>query len=91
MEKVLLLNSSKTKSGVTVITYAYKDPSEKYKKGFVHRQQFVDVPNLHDSFREDSFPMTCQAEFTYQDTYDGQARKVISKLIDSNGKTLFMI
>ena len=91
MEKVLLLNSGKTKSGVTVISYAFKDPADRFKKGLVVRQQFIDLPDLHDSFKDESFPMNCQAEFGYQDTYEGQARKVITKLIDNQGKTVFMI
>ena len=91
MEKVMLLNSGKTKNGVTVITYAYKDPSERFKKGFVTRTQFIDLPDLHDSFKDELFPMRCEAEFGYKDTYEGQARKVITKLVDSSGKTVFMI
>lgn len=91
MEKVFLLNSGKTKTGITVICYAYKDPSDRYKKGLVTRDQFIDLADLHDSFRDDMFPMKCDAEFGYQDTYQGQARKIITKLVDPTGKTLFEI
>ena len=89
MEKVILLNSSKTKSGKTAISYAYSNPKNTYRKGFDVLTQYLEIPDLHDKFGISDFGKTYEAEFGYVDTYDGQARKIITMLADEKGELIF--
>ena len=89
MENIILLNSSKTKSGKTAITYAYNNPNNTYRKGFDVLTQYLDIADLHDKFGVNDFGKLYVAEFGYKDTYDGQARKIITSLCNENGELIF--
>lgn len=91
MDKIILLNAGKTKTGKTVINYAYNDPKDKFKKGFNLLTQFLDIPNFYDSLGVNDFGKTYDAEFVYVDTYNGQARKEISRLVTENGELVFEV
>lgn len=88
MENIVLLSSMKTKTGKTVITYG--TPITKgNKKGFDVSTQFIDLPDLHDKFGLNDFGKSFNVEMGYQDTFGGQAYKVIDKLFDDNGEIIF--
>lgn len=88
MENVVLLSSGKTKTGKTCISYAIKSTSS-YKKGFEVLTQYLDDGNLHDNFGVNDFGKQYQAEMGYQDTFNGQARKIITKLVNEQGELVF--
>ena len=90
MEKVLLINSGKTKSGKTAINFGIV-ASGNYKKGFEVLLQYIDDSTLHDKFIADDFGKTYDAELGYRDTFNGQAVKTITKLVDNNGELIFEI
>ena len=89
MDKIVLLNSLKTKTGKTMIQFGIPITNSNFKKGFEILTDFIDMPDLHERFGVNDFGKTFDVEMSYHDTYNGQARKVISKLFDSNGEIIF--
>lgn len=90
MEKILLLNSGKTKSGKTAINFGITACGN-YKKGYEVLIQYIDDASLHDKFRDSDFGLSYQAEVGYRDTFNGQAVKIITKLVDDNGEIIFEV
>ena len=88
MEKVVLLSSMKTKTNKTVLCYGFPI-TQGMKKGFDIITDFIDLPDLHDRFGVNDFGKVFDAEMTYQDTFNGQAKRVIQKLINDNGEIVF--
>ena len=89
METVVLLSSFKSsKTNKTCITYGIK-PSGNFKKGFEVLSQWIDDPGLHDLFGINDFGKQYEAEMAYKDTFNGQAVKIISKLVNENGEVVF--
>ena len=89
MDSIVLLNSGKTKNGKTVITFGVPITNSNFKKGFDILTDFIDLADLHDRFGVNDFGKSYDCEMEYQDTYNGQARKVISKLFNDNGEIIF--
>ena len=90
MEKVVLLNAGKTKSGKTVINFGLP-VNNNYKKGFETITQYIDDSNLFDKLNDSNFGIPYDAEISYRDTYNGQAFKQLSKVVDKNGEVIFDI
>lgn len=89
METIVLINANKTKSGKSIIHYGYQDPKERYLKGFQVLEQWLDNSQVYDNLRDEDFGQLFEVEFGYEDTYNGQARKVITTLVNSDGEVLF--
>jgi len=89
MENVVLLNASKTKNGNVILKYGYKDPKEKYLKGFQVCEQWLNNSDLYDKFTDEDFGVMYDVKFGYEDTYNGNARRVITLLSTSSGEVLF--
>lgn len=89
MDKIVLLSSLKTKSGKTMIEYGIPVSNSNFKKGFEVLTDFIDMSDLHSRFSENDFGKIFDCEISYQDTYNGQARKIISKLFNDNGEIIF--
>lgn len=89
MEKVVILNANKTKTGTVILHYGYQDSKEKYLKGFQICEQWINNSNLYDVLSDEAFGSVYDVEFGYEDTYNGNARRIINKLVDSDGQVLF--
>lgn len=89
MVEVILLNATKTKTGKTIIHYGFKDEKEKYLKGYTVLEQWLDDSKLYDDLTDDDFGKIYVARFTYEDTFNGQARRVIDVLSNSDGEVVF--
>lgn len=89
MNEIILLNATKTKTGKTIIHYGYQDEKEKYLKGFAVLEQWLDNSDFYDELRDSDFGKIYNAEFGYEDTYNGQARRVITVLATTDGEVIF--
>lgn len=89
MEEVILISASKTKTNKTILRVAYKDPKDKFLKGLSMIESWINSDKVYDELSEDDFGKTFEAEFGYEDTYNGQARKVVKSLVDENGEIVF--
>lgn len=89
MYEIILLNSTKTKTDKTIIHYAMVDEKEKYLKGFSIFEQWLDDSKIYDELNESDFGQTYLADFGYEDTYKGQARRVIKTLTTADGEVIF--
>lgn len=89
MSEIILLNATKTKTGKTIIHYGFQDEREKYLKGFAVLEQWLEDSKIYDDFRDSDFGQKYLAEFGYEDTYNGQARKVINTLTTLDGEVIF--
>lgn len=90
MEKVVLLNAGKTKSGKTVINFGLTI-NNNYKKGFEVITQYIDDANLFDKLKESDFGVPYDAEVGYRDTYNGQAIKQLTSVSNRNGEIVFEV
>lgn len=90
MKEVILLNATKTKTDKTIIHYAMIDEKEKYLKGFSVLEQWLDDYKIYDELNESDFGKTYLADFGYEDTYKGQARRVINTLTTVDGEVVFV-
>ena len=90
MEKVVLLNAGKTKSGKTVINFGIPVDNN-YKKGFEIITQYIEDSNLFSNLKDSNFGIPLECELGYRDTYGGQAFKQIISLFDKDGELIFEI
>lgn len=90
MEKIVLLNAGKTKSGKTVINFGLP-VNNNFKKGFETITQYIDDANLFDRLKDSDFGIPYDAEIGYRDTYNGQAFKQLLKVANKNGELIFEI
>lgn len=89
MNEIILLNATKTKTGKTIIHYGFQDEKEKYLKGFAVLEQWLDDSKIYDDLVDSDFGKIYHATFGYEDTYNGQARKVIEVLTTTDGEIVF--
>lgn len=89
MEKIVLLNCAKSKTGINIIHYGYQDPHEKYQKGFQICEQWLNGVDIYDTLTDKDFGTIYDAEFGYHDTYNGNARRVIKKLVAPTGEIVY--
>lgn len=89
MNEIILLSATKTKTDKTILRYGFNDPKEKYLKGYAVLEQWLDNAKIYDEFNDEDFGQIYQASFGYEDTYNGQARKVIEVLTTTDGEIVF--
>lgn len=91
MDNVILISASKTKTNKTILRFAYKDKKNKFLKGLTLLEQWINDERIYDELSESDFGKEFTAEFSYEDTYNGQARKVITTLITLDGEMVFSL
>lgn len=89
MEEVILISASKTKTNKTILRVAYRDPKDKFVKGYLILESWLNSDKVYDELTEEDFGKVFLADFGYEDTYNGQARKVVKSLADEDGEILF--
>lgn len=90
MEKIVLLNAGKTKSGKTVINFGIA-VNNNYKKGFEVITQYIEDSNLFTKLKDSDFGVPYDAEIGYRDTFGGQAFKQITAVFNKSGEVIFEI
>lgn len=91
MNEVILLSASKTKTNKVILRFAYEDPKNKFIKGLTVLEQWINDERVYDELSKTDFGKKFTAEFDYEDTYNGQARKVIKTLMTEDGELVFTI
>lgn len=89
MEEVILISAKKTTTNKTILRIAYKEPKDKFIKGLTIIETWIETDKVYDELSEKDFGKTYEAEFGYEDTFNGLARKVVKSLVDENGEIVF--
>lgn len=89
MDNVILISASKTKTNKTILRFAYKDKKNNFIKGLTMLEQWINDERIYNELSESDFGKEFAAEFVYEDTYNGQARKVIKTLMTLEGEIVF--